>query len=205
MDEKVHKLVTGNNFAESLRFDGGSPLFNLLATKGARGRGAVERLADDEKIATFLDRALGVTDDIVQGDLISIGSRLIAVRDAIEAIFSFQIFGVESNKVEAYKAAEFLNGLIAAQGSHRRFGIDSHGAIITESAASTLDSRVVDIVSEALDLLSFSEKRSRVKVCANESCQAIFMDRSPTNNRIWCSMAICGNRAKARRYYHSNR
>jgi predicted RNA-binding Zn ribbon-like protein len=42
--------------------------------------------------------------------------------------------------------------------------------------------------------------RERVRICAASDCSARFVDRSPSGRRRWCSMAACGNRAKARRH-----
>jgi predicted RNA-binding Zn ribbon-like protein len=41
---------------------------------------------------------------------------------------------------------------------------------------------------------------SRMKACAAEDCRWAFYDRSRNRSRTWCSMAECGNRAKARTY-----
>jgi predicted RNA-binding Zn ribbon-like protein len=38
-----------------------------------------------------------------------------------------------------------------------------------------------------------------------EMCSWLFLDASVTKRRRWCSMAACGNRAKAQRHYHRNR
>ncbi|CDX30474.1 conserved hypothetical protein [Mesorhizobium sp. ORS 3359] len=38
-----------------------------------------------------------------------------------------------------------------------------------------------------------------------ETCSWLFMDSSATKRRRWCSMAVCGNRAKAQRHYHRNK
>jgi predicted RNA-binding Zn ribbon-like protein len=40
----------------------------------------------------------------------------------------------------------------------------------------------------------------RLRICDNESCRWVFYDGSPTGRRRWCSMASCGNRAKAARH-----
>jgi predicted RNA-binding Zn ribbon-like protein len=40
----------------------------------------------------------------------------------------------------------------------------------------------------------------RMKACAAEDCRWAFYDRSRNRSRTWCSMAECGNRAKARSY-----
>jgi predicted RNA-binding Zn ribbon-like protein len=41
---------------------------------------------------------------------------------------------------------------------------------------------------------------TRLKVCSADDCQWAFYDRSPTRNGCWCSMQICGSRAKSRAY-----
>jgi predicted RNA-binding Zn ribbon-like protein len=45
----------------------------------------------------------------------------------------------------------------------------------------------------------------RLKACANPQCERFLLDRSHSNQARWCSMATCGNRAKARRHYERNR
>lgn len=68
----------------------------------------------------------------------------------------------------------------------------------------------VDINDAGLDLLSrrlaiaggrllVSDSRSHISECAR--CSWLFLDTSPSRRRRWCSMAICGNRAKAERHY----
>ncbi|MEU9173207.1 CGNR zinc finger domain-containing protein [Streptomyces sp. NPDC048420] len=41
----------------------------------------------------------------------------------------------------------------------------------------------------------------RIRSCAHESCVLHFFDTSRNGTRRWCSMATCGNRAKASRHY----
>lgn len=42
---------------------------------------------------------------------------------------------------------------------------------------------------------------TRVRRCAHPECVLHFYDTSPKRSRRWCSMAGCGNRAKAARHY----
>ncbi|MFD9541909.1 CGNR zinc finger domain-containing protein [Streptomyces sp. NPDC060022] len=41
----------------------------------------------------------------------------------------------------------------------------------------------------------------RIRPCANDACILHFYDISKNGTRRWCSMAGCGNRAKAQRHY----
>ncbi|MGB3353480.1 MAG: CGNR zinc finger domain-containing protein, partial [Mycobacterium sp.] len=45
----------------------------------------------------------------------------------------------------------------------------------------------------------------RLRPCANTECHLFLIDRSKPNTARWCSMAICGNRMKARRHYQRSR
>lgn len=40
----------------------------------------------------------------------------------------------------------------------------------------------------------------RLRVCADDTCSWLFVDRSPAGRRRWCDMRTCGNRAKVARH-----
>jgi predicted RNA-binding Zn ribbon-like protein len=40
----------------------------------------------------------------------------------------------------------------------------------------------------------------RLKVCRADTCQAAYYDESRNHSRAWCSMAVCGNRQKGRKF-----
>ncbi|MGW0949619.1 CGNR zinc finger domain-containing protein [Streptomyces sp. NPDC002623] len=45
----------------------------------------------------------------------------------------------------------------------------------------------------------------RLRPCANPDCRLYVLDRSKANSARWCSMAVCGNRMKARLHYQRTR
>lgn len=45
----------------------------------------------------------------------------------------------------------------------------------------------------------------RLRPCANPECRRFLIDHSKPNSARWCSMALCGNRMKARRHYQRSR
>jgi predicted RNA-binding Zn ribbon-like protein len=61
------------------------------------------------------------------------------------------------------------------------------------------------IAKSAADLLT-SDQLGRVRECANqeEGCGWIFLDKTRSRTRKWCSMDGCGNRAKARTWYEKH-
>lgn len=61
------------------------------------------------------------------------------------------------------------------------------------------------IIVSAADLMT-GPRAGRVKQCQDDrGCGWLFLDESRTQNRRWCSMGDCGNRAKAHRHYRRMR
>ncbi len=52
---------------------------------------------------------------------------------------------------------------------------------------------------EAIDLLA-ADNAERIRECSADDCALVFFDESRSNNRRWCSMQRCGNRAKVRKH-----
>ena len=67
-------------------------------------------------------------------------------------------------------------------------------------AAAGIDCLLTPILWAAADLLA-DDELDRVRLCAAEDCGWLFYDQSRNRRRRWCSMADCGNRAKAKRHY----
>ena len=56
---------------------------------------------------------------------------------------------------------------------------------------------LASVARDAVDL--FGERGiGRIRSCAASDCAMVFYDGSRSNNRRWCSMQRCGNRAKVR-------
>jgi predicted RNA-binding Zn ribbon-like protein len=49
------------------------------------------------------------------------------------------------------------------------------------------------------------EDRPAIRECAAGTCTWLFLDRSRSHRRRWCSMTSCGNREKVRRFYARKR
>jgi predicted RNA-binding Zn ribbon-like protein len=57
-------------------------------------------------------------------------------------------------------------------------------------------------VAEALARLVCAEDFAHVKACEGASCTLLFVDHTRGHARRWCSMALCGNRAKQAAHRH---
>lgn len=54
-----------------------------------------------------------------------------------------------------------------------------------------------EMARQAVELFS-AEQVDRIRECSADDCAIVFYDESRSNNRRWCSMQRCGNRAKVR-------
>ena len=77
-------------------------------------------------------------------------------------------------------------------------GVDRKGALEVTTAGDPLDEVVAIAVCSMID-----GSWSRLKACRN--CRWCFYDKSPNRSASWCSMKICGNRAKVREYRRRQR
>jgi predicted RNA-binding Zn ribbon-like protein len=75
--------------------------------------------------------------------------------------------------------------------SKRRFAL-------LNPADDPLERIIIEAVRSTADLL-VSDRTDRIRQCGE--CGWLFYDASRNHLRRWCSMEICGNRAKARRHY----
>jgi predicted RNA-binding Zn ribbon-like protein len=56
------------------------------------------------------------------------------------------------------------------------------------------------LLAHEAESLLLSDQVVRLRGCASETCQWLFLDTSKNHTRRWCDMKICGNRMKARRF-----
>jgi len=76
--------------------------------------------------------------------------------------------------------------------------------LVWEDDPKALDRTLGPVLRSAIELLT-SKDLARVRVCGADTCDWLFLDESRSRSRQWCNMAVCGNRAKARRFYQRQR
>lgn len=87
----------------------------------------------------------------------------------------------------------------AARRAPLHVSFDDDGRAQLEPAASGADAAIgalLGIVARA----QAEGTWQRLKACLADPCQWAFYDRSRNRSRHWCSMSVCGNRAKVRSF-----
>jgi predicted RNA-binding Zn ribbon-like protein len=76
--------------------------------------------------------------------------------------------------------------------------------LLEAPGGTTLLAVLTPVALAAAELLAGADP-ARVRRCAAPDCSAWFLDTSKGGRRRWCSMATCGNRAKAARHRRKER
>ncbi len=183
---------------------GGHPALTLLnSTAQAQTNGpAVELLTDGPALLEWLVATGLLTED----DRRELGSRHSRrtldqlARDVIELREWWRrglvrVLGGEADLCDLF---ERLNALLADASTHRQLEAGADGVVLTKSRRWTKPAAVTALLAEAIADLIVSDRRAFIRNCENPTCTLWFDDRSKSHRRRWCSMAVCGNRAKAR-------
>ena len=157
-------------------------------------------------------RLAGLVDDAVSAALLAEAARrpdearrvlrrALALR---EAIYAAMHATVEDRPVPA-DALATINAEAARAGAHARIvPADSGFAWSWDEGGPSLDRPLWPVARSTAELLT-SPELSQVRECAADDCGWLFVDTSKNHSRRWCDMAVCGNRAKARRHYARTR
>ena len=118
-----------------------------------------------------------------------------ALREAIYRSFASIARG------ESAQAADLaiLGEGVARAAAHRLLVPTAEGCEYEYSDADALDRPLWPVALSAADLATSADV-GRVKECASDNCNWLFLDVSKNRSRRWCDMKDCGNRAKARRH-----
>ncbi|MFF9134042.1 CGNR zinc finger domain-containing protein [Streptomyces sp. NPDC014806] len=95
-----------------------------------------------------------------------------------------------------HRAVTPLGELLAAAPLLVAVDPDDGSARLAPAHSGPLLSRIAAAVAEALVAGTWT----RLKACEADTCHWAYYDRSPAGRGRWCSMQVCGARAKMRRY-----
>jgi predicted RNA-binding Zn ribbon-like protein len=87
----------------------------------------------------------------------------------------------------------------AAERGRFRLAFESGGGLALTPARADLSGFESSLLL-ALEHLQCHQVWSRLKVCTDDGCQWAFYDTTRNRSRTWCSMDVCGNREKTKRY-----
>jgi predicted RNA-binding Zn ribbon-like protein len=198
----------GQRAAGSLELVGGSLCLDYANTVSSRTEGPrreylssyAELVAWSHHVGILTSEEAGVLRDsaacrpnLAEATL----NRAVAVRESLYRVFSAIAQGQEPDKPDLATLNRVLReGLSRMEVAPVGPGFAWTWAVDEEE----LDRMLWPIVRSAADLLT-SGDLGRVRQCARDGCDWLFLDLSKNQSRRWCSMDMCGSRVKSRRYY----
>jgi|SRR5439155_26906427 len=123
-------------------------------------------------------------------------TRAVAVREALYRVFA----AVAADKRPRPADLAVLNEQVPDAFTRSRIAPAGDRFVLrVDLSADDLLSPLAPVVKSAIDLLT-SDGLDRIRTCAADTCEWLFIDTTKNRTRRWCDMKVCGNRAKVRRF-----
>jgi predicted RNA-binding Zn ribbon-like protein len=171
---------------------GGRPALDFVNSR----RRDVDCLVTDDDVIEWLAAAglLVVSGSMPRGLL----DEARELREAIDA----SVRAVVSGRRVPREEIRVIDSWLVLAGTRPALAVGADGLPrLAERPATDSPRRALALIAlDAAHMLGDERERARVRICASDTCSARFYDRSRAARRRWCSMATCGNAAKARRH-----
>jgi len=200
-------MIETSNTAPICLFDlsGGALCLDFSNTWEHRDQPETDRIRNYADLVVFA-RQSGFIDEETEASLgkqalrqasaaTAVLNKALKLRDALYRIFSARA----ADRDVAETDLDLLNSVLAGALAQLRLQpeLDTFGWTWVTTG---LEFPLWPVARSAADLLT-SDDLDRVRECEADNCDWLFIDRSRSRSRRWCSMGSCGNRAKARRHY----
>ena len=157
--------------------------------------GEVEELADPDRLRSWLATRglLGRQAAVDDNDL----ERVLAVRAGLR-----ELAMANADLPVDPAAVRSLNRALGPALLQARF--DPGGSWQLDPGATGVEAALARLAAIVIDAMHHGTWR-RLKPCRNHVCRWLFYDHSTNRSGTWCTMAVCGNRLKARAYRRRHR
>ena len=157
------------------------------------GRGAIDE-----------ERAIGIARRATLQPAAAAAS-LVDARRVRAALRALAERGAASQRIQDEAVVE-INRVLGRSAGTRRVDRHTDGTLVRAfvPTGDAFAGLMIPIVESAADSL-VADELTRVRRCADPSCQRVFYDATRNGLRRWCNMGTCGNRAKAARHRAKSR
>lgn len=182
-----------------------SPALNFLNSIATPVDVAVDWIGDGDGLLSWLQQAELVparTLEIVRtqampGELDKVANQARSLREWFRSFL--EKHRGKPLKADHLKELEQLNRLLERDEAFSQIALkkDRHTAFALEQMRRWRSPETLLLpIGEAIAQFVCTEDFSNIKACEGTTCTLLFADRTRGHARRWCSMAICGNRAK---------
>lgn len=122
--------------------------------------------------------------------------RALNLRESVYRLFKSVIEGWQPEAEDLQK----LNQELSLARRHQKLSAAENGFVFEWMDRSESLDRMLWQISESAAELLVNGDLTRIRRCANDVCNWLFLDTSRNRTRQWCVMKDCGNAAKVRRF-----
>ena len=187
-------VTSETEWRDGFRFAGGHPALDLCAT--IRGR-LKEKPSDTLQTPEDLGRWLAAS-GLAGTPPVVADPDLETARQLREAVYALALAATAGELLPPRPLA-VLNDLASGPAASLALGADRSATLEGDAR-----SFVGHVAGEAVRLLA-DRHGGVIRQCDGEGCAVLFHDQSRARARRWCSMSVCGNRAKAAAFRERDR
>jgi predicted RNA-binding Zn ribbon-like protein len=186
---------------------GDHPALDFLNSIATPVRDPVEMLTGGPAYLAWLERAgfidtadrAAITARFGPADLDAAAADAVGLREWLRPMVAAWAAGEGPALPAAVR--DHLNAILAADHRFPRIAPDREGRpVVGERRSWQTPAQLLIPPAEAAARLLTAGHHELVRPCQGPACTLWFYDRTRSHRRRWCSMATCGNRAKARNH-----
>lgn len=126
--------------------------------------------------------------------------RAITVREAIAAVLAAAV----EHRQPPLEDLKRFNAALGEAGGHLRLAGNKGEFYLDWDSDNRFDRVLWPLVRSTAELVT-SGQLERLRRCEGQGCGWFFLDMTRNRSRRWCNMAVCGNRAKVKRFYERHK
>ena len=184
----------GLDFLNSVATPVDTPIDWLEDGEGLMGWLQQARLAPDEVISAMRQRA-------IPGEIDRLADQARALREWFRAF----VYGHKGHPLQPADVTELepLNQLLKRDERYGEIVAQADGPLgLIQMRRWASPEALLLPIAESMAQLVCTEDFSYVKACEGPTCTLLFADHTRGHARRWCSMSLCGNRAKQAAHRH---
>ena len=211
LNEKKTAITKTPSDAESHHLIGGALCLDFANTLYGHGKTPLHEYLFSYRDLVLWSRHAGILSDALAtrlfhkaarfpNDALVVFHRAIALRETIFRFFD----AVAHHQAPQGSDLAALDSARFEAISHTHVDRTAKGYTLDWNDKAALDLMLWQIAVSAVELMT-SENLTRVRECNGDTCDWLFVDTSRNHLRRWCSMSVCGNRAKVRSFVQRQR
>ena len=194
MEQKKSKYSSVEPGADEVWTAGGPIWINLVNTIALESKGMIDVVGSAESFLCWTKLA-----GLQPPGLVT--SRDVEFVATLRELFVRVMVAMETDTPVADQDTATLNSILRKQHEWIEIYWTQSGSFerTLHRATETIEQAMGPAVNSLSEML-INGDRTRLRTCAHPDCQLRFYDDSKNGSRRWCTMSLCGNRAKAAAY-----